>query len=185
MPCCLRRRLLKWDDGAQRQLIRLVLCDRLKLDVEEVDARLAELAVLLPDIAGKLERAQASLLASLLIDLPGLADKLLQLRQMLPRTNASSLVSRFPALVLEYEPSQVQQRLGQLQQQLPGVNLEMLLEKEPMVLRADIPLVLEDIKRLMPSSRPLDVLVANPQMVLDMRQLDMPSSIEVDGVNLQ
>lgn len=67
----------------------------------QVNLKLTELANLLPDMVGKLEHARADVLYSLLSDLPGLADKLMALHDVMPNTNVSLLMSKHPKLLLE------------------------------------------------------------------------------------
>lgn len=67
---------------------------------EQVEQRLAELGNLLPDITGKMDRARADVLYELLKDPQATADRLLALRELLPRCNVSALVAGHPKLML-------------------------------------------------------------------------------------
>jgi hypothetical protein len=66
----------------------------------QVEERLAELGNLLPDIVGKLDRARADVLYELLKDPAATAQRLLALRELLPRCNVSALVAGHPKLML-------------------------------------------------------------------------------------
>ncbi len=66
----------------------------------QVEERLAELGNLLPDIVGKMDRARADVLYELLKDPAATADRLLALRELLPRCNVSALVAGHPKLML-------------------------------------------------------------------------------------
>lgn len=79
----------------------------------------------------------------------------------------------------------IQQRLQQLQQQLPGVNIEALVAEEPMVLKADMARVLSEVARLMPAADPVSFLAGHPHMVLGMEEAGLPSTLELDGSGLQ
>ena len=62
---------------------------------------------------------------------------------------------------------------------LPGVDLDELIDREPMVFTADVPRVLADVQRLLGNSiDPLKYFVANPRELLDMQQGGLPSSAE-------
>ena len=62
---------------------------------------------------------------------------------------------------------------------LPGIDLDDLVEREPMVFQADICKVLHDVQRLLGSSvDPVKYLAANPREVIDMQQGGMLSSAE-------
>eukprot|EP00798_Chlamydomonas_sp_ICE-L_P025764 gene25764-11427_t len=67
-------------------------------------------------------------------------------------------------------------------QPAPGVNVVRLVDEEPMLLKADIPHTLENIRRLMgPAVDAVRVLVTQPNMVLDMNAAGMESAIDVEG----
>jgi len=68
--------------------------------VLQVEERLAELGNLLPDITGKMDRARADVLYDLLKDPAATAERLLALRELLPRCNVSALVAGHPKLLL-------------------------------------------------------------------------------------
>jgi hypothetical protein len=76
----------------------------------QVEERLAELGNLLPDIVGKMDRARADVLYELLKDPAATAERLLALREVLPRCNVSALVAGHPKLMLGMTVSQVYQR---------------------------------------------------------------------------
>ena len=52
--------------------------------------------------------------------------------------------------------------LSAFRSQLPGVRVELLVNEEPMLLKADIPTVLDNIRRIMPQADPIHVLVTQP-----------------------
>jgi hypothetical protein len=66
----------------------------------QVEEQLAELGNLLPDIVGKMDRARADVLYDLLKDPAATAERLLALRELLPRCNVSALVAGHPKLLL-------------------------------------------------------------------------------------
>lgn len=65
-----------------------------------MEEQLAELAALLPDFAERLPQAKAELVLLLVRDLPGLAARLVALRDALPNSNVSELVAAQPQLML-------------------------------------------------------------------------------------
>lgn len=178
----MNERYLEWDASAARQLVRNVLARKLDMSEEEIEAKLTELAVLIPDMVGKLEQTRADVLHNLITDLPRVAVKLMALKDMFPGINVSELVARYPPLLLEWEPEQLAQRLQEMRSQLPGVRVEVLVNSEPMMLKANLALVLKNIRRIMPTvNDPITILVAQPQMVLDMQSAGMPSAADVEG----
>lgn len=169
-------RYLQWDDSATRQLIKLHVARKLDKDVVWVDGKLDELAVLLPDMVGKLERMRADLVLQLVADTDGVARKLVALRSVVPTANLSDMFSRNPSLLLEITVEQVQVQVDALRAALPGVDVEKLLDREPLLLRADIRAVLDDIRRILPNADPVAVLLKDPTIVLDMQTAGMPSA---------
>lgn len=167
---------MEWDDSAARQLIKIHVADKLGKDTEFVEGRLRELAVLLPDLVGKLDRMRADIVLALVTDTDAVAQKLVALREVLPSSNLSAMFSRHPALLLELQPQTVRQQVEEMRSALPGVDVEALLDREPLLLRANIQAVLSDIQRLLPGKDPVKVLVSDPGIVLDMNTAGMPSA---------
>ena len=54
----MNERYLKWDSSAQRQLILIWVAQQLDISLPELEERVAELALLLPDLDSKLDRLQ-------------------------------------------------------------------------------------------------------------------------------
>ncbi len=48
--------------------------------------------------------------------------------------------------------------------ELPGVRVELLVDQEPMFLKADITSVLSNIRRVLPEAEPVHVLITQPQV---------------------
>lgn len=178
-------RYLDWDTSAQIALIKIWLAEKMEITVPEVEAKLAELANLLPDIVGKLDRAKADVLYELLKDTTATAERLLTLRELLPRCNVSALVAGHPRLMLGMTVADVRQKVQELRHRLPGVDVDALIMQEPMLLRADLPRLMSELARLMPGADPVKLIVSDPQMVLDMDVAGMPSTLEMDGVGLE
>lgn len=47
---------------------------------------------------------------------------------------------------------------------LPGVEVEQLIDAEPMLLKADMPGVLQNARRLLPKADPVGVIVSHPHV---------------------
>ena len=60
-------------------------------------------------------------------------------------------------------------------------DVERLVEREPMLLAADVRLLLEEAERLLPAGKdPVAFLAASPGTLLDMQQAGLPSAIDGD-----
>eukprot|EP00879_Flechtneria_rotunda_P017192 GHRR01018006.1.p1 GENE.GHRR01018006.1~~GHRR01018006.1.p1 ORF type:complete len:270 (+),score=77.20 GHRR01018006.1:27-836(+) len=198
-------RYLQWDQSAQIALVKIWLAEKLQLPQPQVEERLGELGNLLPDLVGKMERARADILYELLKDPTATAQRLLALREVLPRCNVSALVAGYPTLMLgmkvlhccrpcallaaDYslwallmQIEEVQQQVRQMRRKLPGVDVDALIAQEPMLLRADLPRLMSELARLLPNADPVKFISSNPQMVLGMDAAGMPSTLEIEGM---
>ncbi|KAL4421626.1 hypothetical protein ABPG75_010917 [Micractinium tetrahymenae] len=174
-------RYLKWDSSAQRQLILIWVAQQLDLTMEQLEGRVAELALLLPDLDAKLDRLQAKLVLALVKDLSSTTARILELRRLLPSLDLSALLAQYPRLLVEVSPAQVEAQLASLAAALPdSVDIERLIAAEPMFLRADIGKVLAELRRLMPGRDPVQLLLADPSGVLDMQSAGLKASLEID-----
>jgi hypothetical protein len=84
-------------------------------------------------------------------------------------------------------PLQVQevtQKVQELRSRLQGVDVDVLIMQEPMLLKADLPRLMSELARLAPGADPVRLIASDPQMVLDMDVAGMPSTLEMDGVGL-
>lgn len=179
----INERHLEWDEIAARQLVTHIISEKSGWELDEVEERLRELSTLVPDLVGKLERMRVDLLVILMADLPGLTLNLIALKELLPGVNVSDLVARWPYLLLECDirGGGLKARLEEMRRQLPGVRVELLVDQEPMMLKADIESVLQSIKRMVPQVDPIQLLCNQPQMVLDMNSSGMSSALDVEG----
>lgn len=166
------------------------VADALGQPMEHIEGRLRQLYVLLPDMVGKLERMKAGLVLQYVQDVEvrawvgctslhhpttqGIATKLVALKQLLPSTNLSQLAARAPHLLLQLSVDDVAKQLDVLREALPGADVEDLINREPLLLRANIGEVLDTVDRLMPGADPVKVLQANPTLVMPMNHLKCP-----------
>ncbi|CAG9466225.1 unnamed protein product [Pedinophyceae sp. YPF-701] len=175
----LNERYLEWDASAGRQLLRMVVSQRLERDLATVDAQLRTLAALLPSLASRLENMKADLVCDLLRDPDATADALLAIKQELPGCDVDSLVARLPAAATRLGADGVRDRVQAWRDALPDTDIPALVAKEPRLLNVtDIPALFEEIARLMPGSEPAEVLVTSPGLVLPMEVSGLESSAE-------
>ncbi|PRW60757.1 ATP-dependent zinc metalloprotease FTSH mitochondrial [Chlorella sorokiniana] len=177
----MNERYLRWDASAQRQLIMIWVAQQLDVTMAELEERVAELALLLPDLYSKLDKLQAKLVLALVRDLPTTTQRILALREALPSLNLSALLAQYPWMLVKLTAEDVQAALARLAAALgPQVNVERLVEAEPMFLLADIDAVLGELQRLMPGKDPVAVLLADPSGCLDMQSAGLKASLEID-----
>ena len=155
--------------------------DKLNLSEDEVNERLEELGTLLPDLKSRLLVTEIPILSGLLQDLPVLAINLMKFKEALPGINLSALISKHPTLLLEWTPGKIKARVEEMKDQLPGLDIILLIEAEPHYLNVDLPAVIADIERLLPALNPIHVLATSPELVLSMNNNGMSSALDVEG----
>ena len=64
--------------------------------------------------------------------------------------------------------------------ELPGRDINDLLQREPLMLTANIKFALQELKRLTPAKDPTELLFNNPGLVLSMDEQMMESTIDGD-----
>lgn len=172
-------RYLEWDRSAQRQLLKLVVAEKLNLTVEQMDSRLIELTAILPDLAEGLGTMKADILVQLIEDPTEIAVRVLYLKTTLPNLDLSVAIRRYPELLASFTRQQLEHYVSNLISELDG-NIEevgVLLSKEPRCLTVHIPEAIAEVTRLMPKeSNPLQRFLNDPCKFLSMEQLGMLST---------
>lgn len=149
-------------------------------DISWVEQKLQELVDIIPDLAEKVDRIKANIVIELISDTQAVAQKLLDLRNLLPDINISKLLAQYPYLIAQLEPAKVSQQLHILRAELPGKDINDLLQREPLMLKANIKLALQELERLNTGRDPADFLFISPGLVLSMEEQMMDSTIDGD-----
>lgn len=93
--------------------LQLVASQELGVTEEELEERLASLAVLLPDLAPRLVQAPPERVAAMAAGVEVIGQRLTALRALLPDANVSRLVERRLSLLLEEDLGQVSVHWGE------------------------------------------------------------------------
>lgn len=173
-------RHLKWDESAQRQLLKMHVADKLGQEVSWVENKLQEVVEIIPDLAGKVDTMKADIVMQLVSDTQAVTQRVMDVRQLLPHVNVSKLLSHYPHLIFQLEPGKVSQQLHLLRAELPGRDINDLLQREPLILTANIRFALQELKRLTPAKDSAEFLFKNPGLVLSMDEQMMESTIDGD-----
>ncbi|DBB04678.1 hypothetical protein WJX77_011941 [Trebouxia sp. C0004] len=173
-------RHLKWDESAQRQLLKMHVADKLGQEVSWVEDKLQEIVQIIPDLAGKVDTMKADIVMQLVSDTQAVTQRVMDLRELLPDVNVSKLLSYYPQLISQLEPGKVSQQLHLLRAELPGRDINDLLQREPLMLTANVRFALQELKRLTPAKDSADFLFKNPGLVLSMDEQMMESTIDGD-----
>lgn len=100
-----------------------VAADELGIPDDELEARVARLALLLPDIPAKLPSMPPALVARLAAAVGDLPARLVQLKQVFPGANVALLAMRQPELVLGFDMGRLEAIAAELRQLLPNLNI--------------------------------------------------------------
>jgi hypothetical protein len=98
--------------GLQARLIKMLAAQDMQLPMRELEFRLFELTLLLPDLEHRLHTMRPAMLTALLSDTARLAEKLVQLTDVLPGANVSLLVSKSPDILLQVSIVQVRMQIS-------------------------------------------------------------------------
>lgn len=173
-------RYLQWDDSATIQLMKIWVSQQLDTDLDEIDERLKQLSVLLPDVIGSLEKMKAQVVLELCKDIDAVAERLMELKSILPDSNVSHMVAGNFWLLKNPSVGDLQEQMKKLCNAMPPEDAEKIIQKEPRILLADLDFVFNELRRLLPSMDPRQALLTHGSMVLKMDHADMASSLLID-----
>ncbi|KAI8469812.1 MAG: hypothetical protein J3K34DRAFT_422489 [Monoraphidium minutum] len=164
-------RNMVWNDDLKARLIRRVASEQLGVSEADLDARLAEVVCLLPDLRGRLATAPADMVVRLAATTHEIAGRLLRIKAAFPRADAGAMVGNRLDLLLDppEELPDFEGAAARLRELVPGIDADRFAEAFPAVLDVgDFEAALEDAKRLMPGLDVPAMLRANPDMVLSL-----------------
>lgn len=118
----INERNLLWDESAQRRLVKIGVAQKLDVTVEVVEERLLQLSAVLPDLmVNKLESMKVDLLAALCRDPGHTAQRLVELRTLLPTIDVAQLVASAPWLMTLQSMENLAQQVQKLRQVMQGL----------------------------------------------------------------
>ncbi|KAL0054307.1 hypothetical protein WJX82_006941 [Trebouxia sp. C0006] len=156
------------------------VADKLGQEVSWVEDKLQEIVEIIPDLAGKVDTMKADIVMQLVSDTQAVTQRVMDVRDLLPDVNVSKLLSQYPHFIFQLEPGKVSQQLHLLRAELPGRDINDLLQREPLMLTANIRFALQELKRLTPAKDSAEFLFKNPGLVLAMDEQMMESTIDGD-----
>lgn len=114
------------------------------LERAEFDARVADLIGILPEV--QIVRMKPDILAGLVKDPPETARRLLRFKIIFPGANVAAIAARRPSLLLE-EFGALDARRALLDRLFGHAFVDGLVERQPILLVADIEQAVQDLKR--------------------------------------
>lgn len=164
-------RNLVWHDQLKLRLIKRIASEQLGISEDGLDAKLEEVAVLLPDLADRLAIGSPTWVARLAANTHTIAARMLELKAIMPQANAGRMVSLRLSLLLDEDLQAVRRAVAQLRGLLPGINVDKFIEAFPAVLDVDdFERALEDARRMLPNMDVNSVLRSDPDMILSLQK---------------
>eukprot|EP01025_Chloroclados_australasicus_P047425 TRINITY_DN5306_c0_g1_i2.p2 TRINITY_DN5306_c0_g1~~TRINITY_DN5306_c0_g1_i2.p2 ORF type:complete len:243 (-),score=38.61 TRINITY_DN5306_c0_g1_i2:360-1088(-) len=145
----LRERETEWTPENQARLVKQFASMELHISNEELQQRIYLLQTLLPDLGSKVSTMKPSTLAKLLSDPNTVAERLIQLKQILPLANLSKIATSFPEILFQ-EMDQLQTEAECVKQLMGMDDISGLIEQEPRFLDSEgVEEALIELKRLL------------------------------------
>ncbi|DBB06310.1 TPA: hypothetical protein ACH3X1_011882 [Trebouxia sp. C0004] len=163
---------MEWNDDIKQRLLTRVTAEKLNITEEAMSQKLRELQRLLPNLLQKMAGMGPDLLAQLSADPPQLAEKLLQLKIIFPEADTSRMVSNQISLVLKADLQKVAAAAEELRSILPNVNVDRLVQDNPVVLDvAAFQKTMQHARQIMgPDLDIIDSLKRRPEMIFQFQQ---------------
>ena len=162
---------LAWNDGLKSRLLARVAADKLHITDEDMELRLQQLRALLPDITNKLSGMRPAIIVGLLQDINELPSRLMGLKAVFPGANVSKMAVREPALVLGFDIQHLEEVAKNLQEMLPGLDVDRLVEENPSMLDIEERrAAMAEAKRIMPSLDIVKAMGTDPGVILSFQR---------------
>jgi hypothetical protein len=160
-----------WNDDLKSRLLSRVAAQQLNITDEEMAARLEMLQTLLPDVRTKLPSMHPATVADLLANLDTLPEALMGIKAAFPGANASLLAVRAPELVLTMDPELLQIIAAQLQEMLPTLDVDRLVEENPSMLDVEeLRAAMAEAARILPGLNIERAMGSDPQVILSFQR---------------
>ena len=135
------------DDYIQQGLIRSAAARAANLDIDEFEANLTNLLVIMPFLQARLTLMKPELLADLAKDVTKTATRMIELRTMIPGGNVESVCSQRPSLLLDAEWKKVPIALEKLAEHYDEQAIAKMVTAEPLLLVEDVNKILKELER--------------------------------------
>ncbi|KAL3145313.1 hypothetical protein ABBQ38_001573 [Trebouxia sp. C0009 RCD-2024] len=123
---------------------------------------------------------KVNIVTQLVNETQAVAQQMLDMRTLMPHFNVSRMMAQHPELIFKLQPDKVSQQLLLLREELAGKDIDDLLQREPLMLTANLKYALQELTRMLPDKDPAEFLFKHPGMVLTMDEQMLGSSIDGD-----
>lgn len=162
---------IMWNNDLKLRLKSRIAAEKLNISNEEIENRLENLQILLPDISAKLPVMHPVTLTRLLDSLDTLPQQLMSLKTAFPGANVSKLAVRAPELVLTMDAELMQIIAYQFHELLPKLNIDLLVQENPLMLDVEeLRSAMAEAKRIMPDLDIQQAMGSDPQLILSFQR---------------
>jgi len=162
---------LDWGEELQQKLYARVAADELNITEGQLVEYLDRLRTLMPDASEKLANMPIKTLARLIGSLDEIPMKLMRLKAIFPRANASLLAIRNPELVLGFDSEHLQWIADELNEMFPKLEVDKLVEENPSMLDIEeLRVAMAEAQRIMPGLDLQKAMGSDPQVVLSFQR---------------
>mmetsp|Transcript_6066 Transcript_6066/g.17358 ORF Transcript_6066/g.17358 Transcript_6066/m.17358 type:complete len:270 (+) Transcript_6066:292-1101(+) len=163
-------RHLKFTDETRAHLVKGFAARELGISEDEMNARLRDLVVLLPELPSRLALMKATDFSRLSRDVQQLAQRLVELKELFPKVDVAGMVIRQPEIVVARTTAQLREAAVQLQELMPWTGVcEFMVSEQPQILLdpAALKETFAEAKRIMPNWDIPKALTANPSVIFN------------------
>ena len=162
---------LVWHDDLKERLYARVASEELNITEEELVQYLDRLRSLMPDASEKLANMPIKTLSRLITNIDTIPEKLMRLKMIFPRANASLLAIRNPELVLGFDSDHLQTIADILNDMFPRLEVDKLVEENPSMLDIEeLRVAMAEAQRIMPQLDIQKAMASDPQIVLSFQR---------------
>lgn len=162
---------LVWHDDLKERLYARIASEELNITEEELVEYLDRLRSLMPDASEKLANMPIKTLSRLITNIDTIPEKLMRLKMIFPKANASLLAIRNPELVLGFDSDHLQTIADVLNEMFPRLEVDKLVEENPSMLDIEeLRVAMAEAQRIMPQLDIQKAMASDPQIVLSFQR---------------
>lgn len=162
---------LVWHDDLKKRLYTRIASEELNITEDELELCLERLRSLMPDASEKLANMPVKTLSRLVKNIDAIPEKLMRLKIIFPKANASLLAIRNPELVLGFDSDHLQTIANVLNEMFPKLEVDKLVEENPSMLDIEeLRVALAEAQRIMPDLDVQKAMGSDPQLILSFQR---------------
>lgn len=162
---------LVWHDDLKERLYSRIVSEEMDLTEDELEGYLHRLRALLPDASEKLTHMPVKTLSRLIQSIDTIPERLMRLKMIFPKANASLLAIRNPELVLGFDSDHLETIANELNDMFPSLEVDKIVEENPSMLDIEeLRVAMAEAQRIMPQLDVQKAMGSDPQMILSFQR---------------